>query len=117
MEDFKNRESQYINRRKLTIVSQTPTELVVDITRNEGEIEVAGSPIDATTMNAFNTQINSAVNNASAALLKANEVETTANSAKSIAETASADASSAVTTANTADTNVLSNARTAIYWF
>ena len=38
MEDFVNRESQFPNRRRLEIVSQTPNEIIADIYREEGNI-------------------------------------------------------------------------------
>ena len=56
---FENRTGPYLNRRKLTIVSQTPTELIVDVTRIDDLDLDNGSKIDADTLNAkFQSIIN-----------------------------------------------------------
>lgn len=102
MEEFTNRDSQYINRRKLTIVSQAPNEMVVDIAREDGEVEVVGSSIDASTMNEFLSEVNTAVNTASLALSKANDSDTKATEAKSIANSTQSYLEEIKTTANSA---------------
>lgn len=102
MEEFTNRDSQYINRRKLTIVSQAPNEMVVDIAREDGEVEVVGSSIDASTMNEFLSEVNTAVNTASLALSKANDSDTKATEAKSIANSTQSYLEEIETTANSA---------------
>lgn len=56
MEDFVNRESQFPNRRRLEIVSQTPNEIIADIYREEGAISNNGTPITAQTLNAMKNE-------------------------------------------------------------
>lgn len=48
---FINRNVQYPGRRKLTIISQTPTEIIADIDRNEGTINQEGTSISADNLN------------------------------------------------------------------
>ena len=104
-----NRVSKHPNRRKLTIVSQSPNEIIVDVERADSAT-VEGSTITADTLNDFQTEINTSNSNASSAL-------STANSANTIAQTASTTANSANQTANSADTKAttaLSNSTNAI---
>ena len=51
MEDFVDRESQFPNRRRLEIVSQTPNEIIADIYREEGNVSESGTPITAQMLN------------------------------------------------------------------
>lgn len=113
MEEFKNRQSQYINRRKLTIISQTPNELIVDIARNDGVISEAGSGINASVMNDFNSQVNTAVSNAAIALEKANSAITISNEAKTSAEGAVNTSNTANETSSRAETNSANAVNTA----
>lgn len=56
MEDFVDRESQFPNRRRLEIVSQTPNEIIADIYREEGNVDVEGTPITAEKLNQLKTE-------------------------------------------------------------
>ena len=65
---FENRTGKNLNRRKLTIVSQTPTEIIADIERLDGPITNPGTPLTAENLeliqkvvddaNAINSSIN-----------------------------------------------------------
>ena len=49
--EFKDRVSQHPNRRKMTIVNQTETEMIVDVERAEGDIQDEGTPLNAVNLN------------------------------------------------------------------
>ena len=59
-EYFKDRESNYSNRRKLKIVSQTPNEIIVDIERLDEKTGEDGTSVNATTFNEIFAQITAA---------------------------------------------------------
>lgn len=93
--EFKDRKGQHLNRKKLKIISQSPTELIVDMERFD-DVEEEGTKIDAEVFNAFQTEITTANTNASNAV-------SVANSAKSESSLANSNSQTAVTTANSAD--------------
>ena len=107
--NFTNRKGSNLNRRKLTIVSQTPNEMIVDIERADSAT-IAGSIISADTLNNFQDEIDTANSNASSALSTANSASTTAQTANTTANSANQTATSADTKATTA----LSNSQTAV---
>lgn len=105
---FQNRQGSNLNRKRLRIVSQTAEEIIADVERADSPT-VEGTPIDASVMNQFQSEIDTANSNASTAV-------STANSAVSTANTASQNASTAVSTANAASTaaaNAVSTANAA----
>lgn len=59
MVKFKNRSSQYINRRKLIVLDEKKhnngklEELIVDVVRDEGTVSVQGTKLDANSLNAI----------------------------------------------------------------
>lgn len=60
--DWANRISEYPNRRMLSIVEmasalETGTEIIVDVTRNEGEVSAEGDAFDETNMNDLEERI------------------------------------------------------------
>lgn len=103
---FQNRQGSNLNRKRLRIISQTAEEMIVDVERADSPI-VEGTPINASTMNQFQSEIDTANSNASTALTTANTASQDASTALSTAGTASQDASDAVTTANEAKTIAL----------
>ena len=109
LKDFENRVSTHPNRRKLTIISQSPNEMIVDIERADSAT-IDGSIISADTLNDFQDEIDTANSYASSALSTANSANTTAQTASTTANSANQTATSADTKATTA----LSNSQTAI---
>ena len=59
MQEFIDRKSDFPNRRRLEIVSQTPNEIIADIYREEGNVDITGTAIDANTLNGFKDELNS----------------------------------------------------------
>lgn len=51
--EFVDRVADHLNRRKLTIISQTPTEIIADISRAEGDVETQGTPLTADNLKAI----------------------------------------------------------------
>lgn len=121
---FKDRKGSNLNRKRISIVSQTPNEIIADITRADNPTD-EGTPINADTFNDFQKEIDTANNksanaetNASSALAVASEAKTisngavdTANTAVETANEASTKADSAISTANLA-TNTANGAVT-----
>lgn len=108
---FKDRTGTNLNRKKITIISQTPTEIIADIERADNPIE-EGTTINASVFNSFQDNINTAIDTANSALESSNTATTTANSAKTnstsalnIAGKASYDATNAIEAANEAITS------------
>ena len=108
---FQNRQGTNLNRRRLTIISQTPTEIIADIERADNAT-IEGTKIDASVFNTFQDSINSANSNATNALANstsaistANQASNDASNALSVANSASNTANSANTSASTANTN------------
>lgn len=117
--EFIDRKGTNLNRKKLKIISQTPTEIIADIERFDNVTE-EGTQINAEVFNKFqeeiknaNTKSGSAETIASSANTTAENANTTAASAKALAETAETNSANAVTTANTAKTNSESAVATA----
>lgn len=125
---FQNRQGTNLNRKRLTIISQTPTEIIADIERADNATQ-EGTKIDANVFNTFQSSIDTASSNATNALANstsaissatqaisdaanalnvANAASTTANSANTSASTANANATNALTKANTNSTNIAS---------
>ena len=84
---FKNREGSNLNRRKIKIISQTPTEIIADIERADNVTE-EGTKINAEMFNNFEAQINTASTNSTEALDKANIAIT--NSYKAVEDSTNA---------------------------
>ena len=59
---FADRVGNNLNRRKLTIVSQTPNEMVVDVTREDSDITSEGSKLTASKLNEVFSEIKSELN-------------------------------------------------------
>jgi len=110
--NFVNRQGENLNRKRLRIISQTANEIIADIERADTP-SVEGTPINATTMNQFQQEIDTANSTASSAVSTANSAVSTANTALSTANTASQNATSAVSTANTASQNATEAVSTA----
>ena len=100
---FQNRQGTNLNRKRLTIISQTPTEIIADIERADN-VTQEGTKIDASVFNAFQDSINSANGNATNALANSTSAISTANQASNDASNALSVANSASNTANTANT-------------
>lgn len=111
--EFKDRKGKFLNRKKLKVISQTPTEIIVDVERYDEPTE-EGTKIDASVFNDFQNQINQANSTASQAssiAVSAKEVSNNANakSDDAVAKSTQAvsDSSQAVATAN--ESNVKSS--------
>lgn len=59
---FADRVGNNLNRRKLTIVSQTPNEMIVDVTRADGDVTSEGSKLTASKLNEVFSEIKSELN-------------------------------------------------------
>lgn len=95
--EFKDRQGQNLNRKKIKIISQSPTEIIADIERYDSATE-DGTLINANIFNTFQTQIDQAGYEASSALSIVNVANNKSDEAK-------INASEALTKANTALTN------------
>lgn len=95
--EFKDRKGTNLNRKKIKIISQTPTEIIADIERYDNVTE-EGTEINANLFNTFQTQIDQAGSEASSALSIVNVANNKSDEAK-------LNASEALTKANTALTN------------
>ena len=93
--EFKDRKGKNLNRKKLKIISQTPTELIVDMERFD-EVEEEGTKIDASVFNTFQSEISISNNNSNNAI-------SIANSAKNESSQAKEESATALSTANSAD--------------
>lgn len=112
--NFKNRKSQYPNRRKITIVKQNANEMVADIVADEGLIEEAGTAVTAEIMNQIITNVNSSVQESGEAKQTANIAKTTADEAKTesgeakqLAQTALNNSQTALEKANAVEQQVV----------
>ncbi len=76
---FKNRKSEFPNRKKITILKQNANEIIADIEADEGTVEEAGTALDAQLFEEFYKEIDNAVQTSESA-------EQTANGAKEFAE-------------------------------
>ena len=99
--EFKDRKGTNLNRKKIKIISQTPTEIIADIERFDNVTE-EGTEINANVFNTFQSEINTAKSEANTAGVTANNANTTANSALSNANNAIEIATSAKTIAESA---------------
>ena len=104
---YKNRIGNNLNRRKLTIVSQTPNEMIVDVERADSiEQGNEGTPITASTLNSFEDRIATAESNSSVALSNASTALSNSTSAVSDASTALSNSTQALSAANSAYSTV-----------
>ena len=99
--EFKDRVATYPNRRRIKIISQTPTEIVADIIR-EDCATTEGTAINAQIFNDFQTEINSAKSVADEAKTTAQTSDETSSQAKQVATNAQRVAQSALTNAEQA---------------
>ena len=102
---FKDREGINLNRKRLTIISQTPTEIIADIERAD-TVTQEGTKINASVFNAFQASIDASTNNANNALSIANSASTTANSALATANTNNSNISNALSRIQTLENNM-----------
>ncbi len=58
LKDFENRVSRHPNRRKLTIISQSPTEIIADIDRADSNVTKEGTKIDADDLQVIINKVN-----------------------------------------------------------
>lgn len=112
--NFKNRKSQYENRKKITIVKQSANEIVADIVADEGVVEEAGTAITAEVMNEIITNVNNSVQESGEAKQTANIAKTTADEAKTesgevkqLAQTALTNSQTALEKANAVEQQVV----------
>ena len=104
---YKNRIGNNLNRRKLTIVSQTANEMIVDVERADSiEQGNEGTPITASTLNSFEDRIATAESNSSVALSNASTALSNSTSAVSDASTALSNSTQALSAANSAYSTV-----------
>ena len=96
--EFIDRQGQNLNRKKLTIISQTPTEMIVDVARYDNAT-TEGTPINANVFNSLQQGITTANSTAASALSKSNEALSTSASAVSTSNLAETTASQANTSA------------------
>ncbi len=76
---FQNRSGTNLNRRKLTIISQSANEMIVDMERADNvQTGNEGTTLNADVMNALDDRITAAENNSSTALSTANAANTKA---------------------------------------
>ena len=99
--EFKDRQGQNLNRKKIKIISQTPTEIIADIERYDTVTE-EGTLINAEVFNKFQTQINQANNEASSALSTVNDANNNSDEAKKNANEALTKAKTALLNSETA---------------
>lgn len=85
--NFIDRQSTNLNRKKIKIISQTPTEIIADIERYDTP-STEGTKINAQTFNQFQAEIDEANTNASEAMQYATEASTNATQALTKANTA-----------------------------
>ena len=102
---FKDRTGTNLNRKRIKIITQTPTEIIADIERADNVTE-EGTAINAAVFNAFQTSIDTALNNASSALTSANQASSSSTNALNLATSANTNASNALQTAQEASNRV-----------
>lgn len=93
--DFKDRQGQNLNRKKIKIISQSPTEIIADIERYDTVTE-EGNLINAEVFNTFQKEIDQANTNASSALNISSEASNNINDAKDYASEALIKAKNAI---------------------
>lgn len=71
---FKDRVCAHPYRKKLTIISQTPTEIIADIERADA-VQEDGTPINASVFNAWDEKVENACDCANASLAKVTAIE------------------------------------------
>lgn len=104
---FQDRTGTNLNRKKIKIISQTPTEIIADIERADTPV-VEGTTINANVFNTFQGEINLANTNSSTAVSVANTANTNSLEAKDSANEAKNNANNALVIANEAKSNASS---------
>ena len=99
--EFKDRQGQNLNRKKIKIISQSPTEIIADIERYDTVTE-EGTQINAEVLNTFQAQIDQAGYEASSALSIVNVANNKSDEAKINASEALTKAKTALTNSETA---------------
>lgn len=92
---FSNRVSDNANRRRISIISQTPGEIIADIERADTNVTVPGTALTADILNAWDDGVSSAKITALSAKEESTIAKATANEAKSMAASAETSASNA----------------------
>ena len=100
---FKDRQGTNLNRKRISIVSQTPNEIIADIVRADNPTE-EGTEINAATFNQFQNEINDANEKSNQAETIASTANGLSSEAKTIAINANQIANNALTTAGNAST-------------
>lgn len=107
---FKNREGTNLNRKKLKIISQSPTEMYVLMEEN-ADITQEGTPLNAEVFNEFQQTIDTSKNQSTSAVSVANNALDIANEAKNNSLNAIENATTANNASSTA-LNVANEAKT-----
>lgn len=102
---FKDRAGTNLNRKRIKIITQTPTEIIADVERADNVTE-EGTTINAAVFNTFQSSIDTAVSSAISAVTTANQANTNANNAVNLATTANNNASTALQEAQSASNKV-----------
>ena len=110
--EFRDRKGTNLNRKKIKIISQTPTEIIADIERFDNVTE-EGTEINANVFNTFQSEITSAVTNANEAKTESNTAKNNAQNALDTANSANTKSDNALQTASLANTNSTSALTTA----
>ncbi len=104
---FQDRESQYPNRRKITILKQNANEIIADVELSDNPKEgKEGTPVNAEMLTEFQSNIINALNTSSDASSNATTALTTANSANEKSNTALSNSETAINDASYAKEKV-----------
>ena len=101
-ERFKDRISSYPNRHMITVLSQSSTEMIVDIIKDNTGVTQTGTPINADVFNDWDDSVNTALSNSSEAKEKATTALNRAGNAETNASAALTKAEEAISKANSA---------------
>ena len=71
---FNDRQGTNLNRKRLTIISQTPTEIIADVERAD-TVTQEGTKINASVFNSFQNSIDSALTQATSANTRVQTLE------------------------------------------
>ena len=111
---FNDRLGTNLNRKRIKIISQTPTEIIADVERAD-TVTQEGTKINASVFNAFQASIDEAKQTSTTALTQAttaltNATQATLDATEALSQITSAttNASTALTTANSANTTATS---------
>lgn len=103
--EFKNREGNNLNRRKIKIVSQSGDEIIADIERADNNIIEPGTRISADILQDWNNVVNVSNLKSTDALSRSNQAISTSNTALSKSNIADSKANQAIDDALSALTN------------